>query len=91
LRRFSFHREALNSVRELAQDAKRFRQVMVKILALIENPEQPDARPLQGYEDYFRVDIGEYRIVYRYDDDDLWIEVVGKRNDDEVYRDLKRR
>ena len=91
MRRFSFHREALRFVRDLSQDAKRFRQVMVKILALVEDPAQPDSRPLVGYEAYHRVDIGEYRIVYRYDDDNVWIEVVGKRNDDEVYCDLDRR
>ena len=64
---------------------------MVKILALIENPEQPDSRPVRGSDDIYRVDVGEFRIIYRYDDENLWIEVVGKRNDDEVYRDLQRR
>ena len=91
MRRFSFHREALRFLKDLSQDAKRFRQVMIKVFALIESPEQPDARPLVGYEEYYRVDVGEYRIVYRYDDENLWIEAAGKRNDDEIYRDLQRR
>ena len=91
MRRVSFHREALHFLRQLALDAKRFRQVMVKVLALIDDPEQADTRPLVGYETYHRVDVGEYRIVYRYDDANLWIEVVGKRNDDDVYRELQKR
>ncbi len=37
-------------------------------------------------------DEGEYRIVYRFDVDADLVEVilVGKRNDDEVYKQLKR-
>ena len=26
-----------------------------------------DAKKLQGYENYTRIDIGEYRIIYRYE------------------------
>ena len=39
-----------------------------------------------------RVDVGEYRIIYRFDVDAQIIEVVliGKRNDGEVYKQLKR-
>ena len=37
-----------------------------------------------------RADIGEYRIIYRYDDDVLYAPTVGKRNDDDVYRQLRR-
>jgi mRNA interferase RelE/StbE len=88
VRRLTFHRNALRFVRDLGLDAKRFRQVMLKVLTLIESPEQPDTRPLQGFDLYYRVDVGEYRIVYRFDEDNLWVEAVGKRNDDEVYRDL---
>ena len=33
---------------------------------------------------------GEYRIVYRIDSDTLFVEIIGKRNDDEVYRQLRR-
>ena len=88
MRTLSIHREAFNFLRGLALDAKRFRQVVSKLLALLENPAQADARPLRGHDDLWRVDVGEYRIVYRYDDEHVWIDVVGKRNDDEVYRGL---
>jgi mRNA interferase RelE/StbE len=33
-----------------------------------------------------RVDIGEYRVVYSVVDDVVEVLVVGKRNDDEVYK-----
>jgi mRNA interferase RelE/StbE len=69
--------------------AKPYRQVFNKILALMENPEPPDSSPLVGYP-YRRADIGEYRIIYRVEEDCLKVALVGKRNDDEVYRQLKR-
>ena len=68
--------------------AKQYRQIFNKILALMEDPEPPDSSPLIGYP-YRRADIGEYRIVYRVEEDCLKVALVGKRNDDEVYRQLK--
>jgi mRNA interferase RelE/StbE len=57
-------------------------------MALMEDPEPPDSFPLTGYP-YRRADIGEYRIVYRVEEDCLKVALIGKRNDDEVYRQLK--
>lgn len=68
--------------------AKQYRQVFNKILALMEDPEPADSSPLVGYP-YRRADIGEYRIVYRVEQDCLKVALIGKRNDDEVYRQLK--
>lgn len=65
--------------------AKQYRQVLNKILALMENPEPPDSSALTGYP-YRRADVGEYRIVYRVEEDCLKVALVGKRNDDEIYR-----
>jgi mRNA interferase RelE/StbE len=67
---------------------KPFRQVMVNILQLTRNPYPHDSKKLAGY-DYYRIDSGEFRVVYRVDDDVLHVDLVGKRNDDEVYRKLK--
>ena len=49
-----------------------------------------DHRQLIGYS-YQRVDSGEYRIVYRFDAENIYVILIGKRNDDEVYRKLKRK
>jgi mRNA interferase RelE/StbE len=68
--------------------AKQYRQIFNKILALMEEPEPPDSSLLIGYP-YRRADIGEYRIVYRVEEDCLKVTLVGKRNDDEVYRHIK--
>ena len=49
-----------------------------------------DAKDLVGMSPYRRTDQGEYRIVFTIDGDTIVIELIGKRNDDEVYRQLKR-
>lgn len=71
-------------------DAKRFKQIVNKVFDLMRDPSPADSQTLRGYP-YQRADVGEYRIVYRFDDETLWILLVGKRNDDEVYKELKRK
>ena len=65
-------------------DAKQYRQVVRRILALIDDATPPDSIKMTGSE-YGRVDQGESRIVYFLDADTVNVVVVGKRNDDEVY------
>lgn len=56
------------------------------------DPLPTDSKQLKGYPDYYRVDSGEYRIVYRFKSKEDLVEVilVGKYNDDEVYQKLER-
>lgn len=68
---------------------KQCKQVVRKILSLMEEPMPTDSINLAGYP-YRRADIGEYRIIYRVENDLLKVALVGKRNDDEVYKKLKR-
>ena len=70
-------------------DARQCRQVVMTLLNLLHTPEPPDSAPLTGFP-YRRVDIGEYRIIYRIDGAILKVPLIGKRNDDEVYRALRR-
>ena len=69
---------------------KHLRQIVMKVFSLQDNPRPPDSKKLgRGY----RVDSGEYRILYIIDDAKqlvtIWL--VGKRNDDEIYRKAQRR
>lgn len=83
-------KDALNFIRAL--EPKQFKQVMNKVLSLLIDAKPADSSFLQGYEDLLRVDIGEYRIVYRFDNQDtVSILIVGKRNDDDVYKRLDRK
>jgi len=67
-------------------------QIAKKVLALNIDPLPSDSKELTGYPGFHRVDSGEYRIVYRFDAAEELVEVilVGKRNDDEVYKRLNR-
>ncbi|MBM3238487.1 type II toxin-antitoxin system RelE/ParE family toxin [Candidatus Poribacteria bacterium] len=69
---------------------KQLRQIVMKIFSLQDNPRPPDCKKIgKGH----RVDSGEYRIFYVIDDAKrlITIWVVGKRNDDEIYREARRR
>ena len=71
---------------------KHAKQVLLKVLDLCRNPEPPDSSLLKGSDErYRRADIGEYRIIYRVAGDTLEVLLIGKRNDDEVYRRFSRR
>jgi mRNA interferase RelE/StbE len=66
-------------------------QIAKKVLALNIDPLPTDAKSLKGYPGLYRVDSGEYRIVYWFDTeaDVVQILLVRKRNDDEAYKQLK--
>ena len=65
-------------------------QLRIKILSLKEEPYPNDHKQLKGYRSYLRVDSGEYRIIYKIDDNSVFIILVGKRNDNEVYKHFAR-
>jgi len=81
-------RDACNFLKAL--QSKEFKQVTSKILDLLRDPFPADAKHLAGYPGYRRIDSGEFRVCYTVRKDVICIIVAGKRNDDEVYRDLSR-
>lgn len=68
---------------------KQFGQLERKITELQEVPFPPDTKKIKGME-WYRVDAGEYRVIFSVRDGVLNVPLVGKRNDDEVYKRLKR-
>ncbi len=72
-------------------EPKRFKQVINKTLSLLTNPKPNDSQKLVGYDEYIRVDVGEYRIIYRLQDEVVKVALIGKRNDDEVYKQFERK
>lgn len=69
---------------------KQFKQVVSAIFSLLKNPRPNDTKLLEGYEKLYRKNIGEFRIIYRFNSDTVSIVLVGKRNDNEVYKSLRR-
>jgi mRNA interferase RelE/StbE len=89
MRQLDLSKNAADFLETLA--AKQYRQVVSAMLDLLGNHAPHDARPLKGYPDVLRVDVGEYRIVYRVTQTTVIVLLIGKRNDDEVYKLLKRK
>ena len=86
--KLSFSKDARRFLDEL--DAKQFRQVVKRILALIADAQSSDSQQLVG-SSFRRIDQGEYRIIYAVEDDVVAITLIGKRNDGEVYARLRRK
>lgn len=83
----------------LSKDAERFlkkvpakhaKQIALRLQELMTNPDVVPTIELKGYAPYRRAKSGEYRIVFFVADETLYVPLIGKRNDDEVYQLLKR-
>ncbi len=72
------------------QPSKQFAQIMKAIIKLTTNPKPNDYKHLKNYS-AFRISVGEFRVIYDFDEDNLYILGVGKRNDDEVYKKFSRK
>ena len=71
--------------------AKQFKQVAGKIHDLVGEPFPQDAKHLSGHPGYRRIDAGEFRMCYTVVGQVVRVVVVGKRNDDAVYKELERK
>jgi len=88
VRKLNMDRDAAKFLQDL--DAKHYKQVASKMLSLLANATPGDYSQLKG-SPYYRVDSGEYRIIYYFDADTIYVDLIGKRNGDEVYNKLKRK
>jgi mRNA interferase RelE/StbE len=73
-------------------EPKHAKQIALRIKNLAAQDHAHDTRPLKGtLSDYYRIDIGEFRLIYQYVDEVLHIPLIGKRNDSDVYRSMERK
>ena len=71
--------------------SKHAKQLTLRVSSLIHNPLPHDFAHLKGnLANYLRIDSGEYRIIYRVSEQTLFVVLIAKRNDDEVYRKMER-
>ena len=81
----NLYRTAEKFLRKLQR--KQAQQIARKLLDLCNDPRPGDSSDMKGqWEGHFRADAGEFRIVYRFDKETLFVDAIGKRNDGEVYR-----
>lgn len=71
---------------------KHLQQILMRMEDLAKNPPPLDQVALKGnLRNYGRISSGEYRIIFMIEDNNLKIVLVGKRNDAEIYKILKRK
>ena len=88
MHQIKLHKQATKSISVLPP--KQQRQIATALILLQRNTLTQDSKKLQGY-DYYRVDCGEYRIIYNFDEATISVYIIGKRNDGNVYRKLQRK
>lgn len=90
MRNLNLSNDAAASLTALAaMEAKLSCQIWNKIVSLMIDPRPNDSIDIgQGF---FRTSVGEYWLAYNFHDKTLFLNLVGKRNDGEIYKRLKRR
>lgn len=91
--KLEFSNEALSKLEDLSRaDAKLLKQVLVKILSLRRNPTPHDFKELKAFRygelNGYRVDQGEYRIIYAADEKSKTIKIGHILNRNEDYKEL---
>jgi mRNA interferase RelE/StbE len=81
-----------NAIRKYLTDLpiKHYRQITLKLLDLANTPFPHDSLKMKGYESRYRIDSGEYRVVYEVEGKLVRVVIVGKRNDSDVYKKADR-
>ena len=81
-------RQAERFLRELP--VKQARQIAEKLQALAADPTSLPSEQLRGYAPMRRLKAGEFRFIYAVEGEMIQVRLIGKRNDDEIYRVLGR-
>ena len=69
---------------------KHARQLIAKIELLARNPKSHRGKLLEGFAPLCRLRSGDYRIIYVVDGEVLKVPLIDRRNDDRIYRRLKK-
>lgn len=89
MRQIDFTKSAERSLRKLAESDQRIaKQIKIKLLTLLQEPQPTESLKMVGNPDYLRVRVGKYRIIYRYDATLLYVALIAKR--EIVYEEFAR-
>jgi mRNA interferase RelE/StbE len=85
---FRWRERAVRQLRAIPQPAAL--TILGALTSLGDDPRRPDAdvKKLAGYEDRYRLRVGDYRVIYEVMDGQLVILVVGVGHRREIYRGL---
>ncbi len=61
-------------------------RVFPKIESLARNPRPSGCHKLQGFENLWRIRIGDYRVIYQIFDDKMVVDIVAVRHRSQAYR-----
>jgi mRNA interferase RelE/StbE len=83
---FRWRERAVRQLRAIPQPATL--TILRALAPLGDDPRRPDAdvRKLAGYDDRYRLRVGDYRVIYEVTDGQLVILVVGVGHRREIYR-----
>jgi mRNA interferase RelE/StbE len=92
--RLDLSEDVLSKLEDLSRaDAKILKQILIKCLSLRRTPKPQDCKELQNFNYQrlkgFRVDQGEYRIVYAVDEDIKAVKIGYILNRNQNYKELK--
>ena len=72
--------------KELAQlPVETIIRIREKVNLLAENPRPDGYKKLRGYKDFYRIRIGDYRVIYSIQDNILTVTVVAVGNRKDIY------
>ena len=85
---FRWRERAVRQLRAIPQPAAL--TILRALTPLGDDPRRPDAngKKLSGYEDRYRLRVGDYRVIYEIADEQLIILIVGVGHRREAYRAL---
>ena len=78
--KIDFDKKALKFIMKLPQDVK------TRIFSAIKKlPVEGDIKTIKGYKGFYRLRVGDYRIIYTIDNDRLIVSVVDAGNRGQIY------
>ncbi len=69
---------------------KHARQIVERIAAMRSDPRSVLSEELKGFTPFRRMKSGEYRVIFFVEKETLHIPVIGKRNDDDIHKQIAR-
>lgn len=85
----NYSKEAEKFLRKLYKsDKKLAKQIVNKIIKLQSDPKISSSIELINYSPFRRIRVGKYRIIYKYNEKYVYIEIINKR--EIVYKDLNK-